>query len=85
MNKQFNKLFRVYIFDKTFTVRNAGGYPPEYMFSGQNPIGQRYDMYGKDENEVMEYVNKVISDEVKKKYLIMVKFLENTPVKTINE
>lgn len=85
MKKEFNKLFRVYIFDKNFTLRNAGGFPPDYMFWGENPIGCRYDIYGDSEEEVLEYVNSCLAEEVKEKYKVMVHFLEDTPVKVIEE
>ncbi len=85
MKKEFTKLFRVYIFDKNFTGRNAGGYPPNYMFSGKNPIGCKYDMYGESEQEVLEYVNSCLSEDIKEKFKVMVNFLEEVPAKVINE
>ena len=85
MKKEFNKLFRVYIFDKNFTTRNAGGYPPSYMFWGENAIGERHDIYGESEKEVIDYVYSKLSVTDKENYTVMAHFLEDTPTKVIEE
>lgn len=83
MKKEFHKLFRVYIFDKNFKVRNAGGFPPDYMFHGKNPIGRRYDIYGNYEDEVIKYVKENLTDEAKENFIVMAKYLEDTETKVI--
>lgn len=85
MKKEFNKLFRVYIFDKSFTLRNAGGFPPSYMFFGKSPIGETHDIYGESEEEVVDYVYSKLAVTDKENYSVMAHFLKNTPTKVIKE
>lgn len=73
--KKYKNVYRVYIFNKNFKRRNARGYPPDYMFWGKNTIGERYDLLGDGEEDVLEYVNSCLTDEQKENFEVMVKYL----------
>ena len=55
------------------------------MFWGENAIGERHDIYGENEQEVIDYVYSKLSVTDKENYTVMAHFLEDTPTKVIEE
>ena len=67
------RYFQIYVFDKNFKVRNAGGFPPSYMFSGKNPIGKIYIVSGQNQTQALNYFYDMMSDDAKKNFTVMVR------------
>lgn len=68
-----DRYFKIYMFDKNFKTRNAGGFPPPYMFSGKNPIGKIYIVSGQNKTDALNYFYDMMTDEQKRDFTVMVR------------
>lgn len=65
--------FMIYVFNKNCKVRNAGGFPPPFIFHGKNALGKIYIVSGKDETDALNYFCSQMPEEAKQKFTVMVR------------